>query len=73
MMMVTAAKSTASLFLSIDRTKDGTGKAPSAWQELELAAVGACGKAAAEALGECICRTGAKTAGTTIVRYTAPP
>lgn len=43
--MVTAAKSTASLFLSIDRRKDGMGKSPSVCHKLELAAVGVCGKA----------------------------
>uniref|UniRef100_A0A663LRI2 Uncharacterized protein n=2 Tax=Athene cunicularia TaxID=194338 RepID=A0A663LRI2_ATHCN len=38
--MVTAAKSTASPFLSTDRTKDSMGKSPSVCCKLKLAAVG---------------------------------
>lgn len=45
LVMVSAAKSTASLCLSIDRTKGSVGKKPSVCHKLELAAVGMCGKA----------------------------
>lgn len=42
LMMVTAAKPTASLFLSTEK-KDTTGRSPSVCHKLELAAVGICG------------------------------
>lgn len=47
LMTVTAAKPTASLFLSTERKKDSTGKSPSACHKLELAVVGMCGIAEA--------------------------
>lgn len=58
LMMVTAAKPTASLFLSAERKKDSTGKSPGVCHKLELAVV-----------GKCICRTGAKTFCTTSVKH----
>lgn len=42
LMMVTAAKPTASLFLSTEK-KDTTGRSPRVCHKLELAVVGICG------------------------------
>lgn len=71
LVMVTAAKSTASLCLSIDRTKGGVGKKPSVCHKPELAAVGYVWKSRNLSTGECICRTRAKNICTMVVKYTA--